>query len=237
MINLNRKNWTSRDYERFVKFLESEAESEYQQFSSALVPDSSVMLGIRIPKLRLLAKQISLGNSIEFLECCDDRYFECTMIAGFVIAVMKCDFGDTLREIEKFSTRITNWSVCDSVCASLKCFRKSREQGLVFLRKFYEGSDFQKRFATVMLLDHYMASDYLHEIFYVSQNVQGGYYVKMAVAWILSVCYVHFPIETNEFFDSCTLDKLTFNKAIQKCCESRRINDVDKSKLILLKKH
>lgn len=237
MIDLNRKNWTSRDFEQFVQYLKSEAESDYQKFSSALVPDDSVMLGIRIPKLRLLAKQISLGNPEEFLEYCDDRYFECTMLAGFVICMIKCDFKETLAKIEKFSGRITNWSVCDSVCATLKCFRKNRNQGLEFLKKFYQGSDFQKRFAIVMLLDHYMTEEYLPEIFYICENVQGGFYVKVAVAWILSVCYVHFPKETDSFFERCTLDNFTFNKAIQKCIESRRISNQDKEKLRLLKKH
>jgi len=237
MIALNRSSWTSWDFEQFVNCLKSEADSIYQQFSSALVPDNSDMLGIRIPNLRQMAKQIALGNPNEFLEYCDDRYFECTMLAGFVIALMKCDFAETLSEIEKFSGRITNWSVCDSVCVSLKSFRKNREQGLRLLRNLFDGSDFQKRFAIVMLLDHYMTAEYLPEIFYVVTNVQGGFYVKMAVAWILSVCYVHFPYETNEFFDRCTLDEFTFNKAIQKCCESKRISNENKAKLVLLKKH
>jgi len=237
MINLIRSNWTSQDFVDFVDCLKSEAECTYQQFSSSLVPDSSDMLGIRIPNLRLMAKEIALGNPREFLDCCDDRYFECTMVAGFVIGLLKCDFDETLLRIEGFSQRITNWSVCDSVCVSLKCFRKNREQGLRYLRKFYDGSDFQKRFAIVMLLDHYMTAEYLPEIFYAVTNVRGGYYVKMAVAWILSTCYVHFTDETNAFFDSCALDKFTFNKALQKCYESRRISNDNKKKLILLKKN
>jgi len=159
------------------------------------------------------------------------------MVAGFVACLMKCDFDETLLRVEEFSQRITNWSVCDSVCVSLKCFRKNREQGLEFLRKIYDGSDFQKRFAIVMLLDHYMTVEYLPEIFNAVTFVQGGYYVKMAVAWILSVCYVHFPDATNNFFDSCTLDKFTLNKAIQKCCESRRISNDNKKKLVLLKRN
>ena len=49
-----------------------------------------------------------------------------------------------------------------------------------------------------------------------------SYYVKMAVAWALSMFYLEFPKETGAFLADCGLDDFTYHKALQKICESRR---------------
>ena len=49
-----------------------------------------------------------------------------------------------------------------------------------------------------------------------------SYYVKMAVAWALSMFYLEFPKETGAFLADCRLDDFTYHKALQKICESRR---------------
>ncbi len=63
-----------------------------------------------------------------------------------------------------------------------------------------------------------------------------AYYVKMAVAWLLSVCFVKFPEETKAFFQQLRLPKWTFNKAIAKTCESYRVDKDLKEELRGLKK-
>lgn len=49
-----------------------------------------------------------------------------------------------------------------------------------------------------------------------------SYYVKMAVAWALSMFYLEFPEETGAFLADCRLDDFTYHKTLQKICESRR---------------
>ena len=55
-----------------------------------------------------------------------------------------------------------------------------------------------------------------------------GYYVKMAVAWALSVCYVKFPQKTVNYLKENHLDDFTYNKALQKIIESYRVSTEDK---------
>ena len=57
------------------------------------------------------------------------------------------------------------------------------------------------------------------------------YYVQMAVAWTVSMCYVKYPEKTEAFLDSCSLDDFTYNKSIQKTCESFRVSAEDKARL------
>ena len=52
----------------------------------------------------------------------------------------------------------------------------------------------------------------------------GRYYVNMAVAWGISVCFVKFPEITMEFLKNNELDNFTYNKALQKIIESNRVD-------------
>ena len=63
-----------------------------------------------------------------------------------------------------------------------------------------------------------------------------GYYVKMAVAWAMSVCYVKFPKETLITLQNSKMDDFTYNKAIQKMIESNRVSVKEKEKLRLMKR-
>ena len=63
-----------------------------------------------------------------------------------------------------------------------------------------------------------------------------GYYVKMAVAWAISMIYVSYPDETTEYLKSNNLDDFTHNKAIQKIKESNQVTKEVKQKLNDLKR-
>ena len=76
--------------------------------------------------------------------------------------------------------------------------------------------------------------DYLFEHFSALRNE--AYYVKMAVAWAVSVCYVKFPEKTESFLKEETLDVFTHNKALQKIRESYRVTREDKERLKGLKR-
>ena len=53
----------------------------------------------------------------------------------------------------------------------------------------------------------------------------------MGTAWALSVCMVKFPDKTLEYLNVSKLDVWTYNKSIQKMCESFRIDKDTKSQL------
>ena len=51
----------------------------------------------------------------------------------------------------------------------------------------------------------------------------------MAQAWMLATAYAKQKKKTHKYFLNNNLNDATFNKAIQKCIESRRVTDDDKS--------
>lgn len=58
------------------------------------------------------------------------------------------------------------------------------------------------------------------------------YYIKMAQAWALSVCFVKFRDKTWEVFAKQSMEPWVQNKAIQKCRESYRVSAEDKEMLL-----
>ena len=46
----------------------------------------------------------------------------------------------------------------------------------------------------------------------------------MAVAWAISMCFVKFEGKTMSYLKHNNLDDFTYNKSLQKICESLRVN-------------
>ena len=62
------------------------------------------------------------------------------------------------------------------------------------------------------------------------------YYNEMAIAWLLSELLVKYYEKTVNYLKTSKLDKFTFNKGIQKACESFRITKEQKEYLRKLKR-
>ena len=98
--------------------------------------------------------------------------------------------------------------------------------------------EFVVRFMLVMMLDYYLESKYINDIFDIIDNIKcDKYYVKMAIAWLLSVSIVKCEKETLEYLNRCNLDKFTFNKVVSKCSDSYRVRDDLKKILKCMKRY
>ncbi len=213
-------------------------EDRYRDFASALIPGCNNLLGVRIPQLRKMAKRLVKGNPIEFLDNAQDMYFEETMIKGFIIANMHEDIEIVLEQVSLFLPKITNWSLCDSFCNELKIVRKHKERVWKFLTAYHQSSEtYEIRFAVVMLLFHYIEEKYLDDILFICDGIiHDDYYVKMAVAWALSMCFVKFPDVTLAYLKNNKLDNETFNKTLQKINESLRVDKESKAMIKAMKR-
>ncbi len=214
------------------------SEEKYQKFASALIPGIDNLLGVRIPEIRAIAKRIVKNNDVDYLEKAEDIYFEETMLKALIIGQLKCDIKKILSYIEKFIPKINNWSICDSFCNGLKVVKNNKEEVWDFLEKYYKSNEvYEIRFAVVLMLFHYIDENYVDKIIYVCDSIKNDdYYVKMAVAWCLSMCYVKFPEKTTAYLHNNNLDNITFNKTIQKIRESLRVDKITKENLNKLKR-
>ena len=155
------------------------SEEGYKDFHSSLVPGISNILGVRVPKLREIAKKAAKEDYREFINHVDTQ----------------------------------EW--------------------LPFLKSYLcSTQEYEIRFSVVCLLDFFINEVYIDEVLDLLLQVHHeGYYVKMAVAWAISVCYVKFPKKTERVFEENLLDDFTHNKSIQKIRESYRVPKESKERL------
>ncbi len=206
------------------------ADENYKKFQTSLCPNTNNIIGVRVPILRNLAKEIAKSDWKEYLKNAQSSYYEEIMLQGLVIGYAKMDLEDRLEYIKKFVPKIDNWAICDVTCSELKFAKKYLKEVWNFLQKYLSSDkEFEIRFGVVMLLDYYVNKDYLQDIFEILNKIQhNGYYVKMAVAWAVSACYIKYPKETMKFLKKNKLDKFTYNKSLQKIIESYRVSYEDK---------
>lgn len=206
------------------KELFSLADNNYKEFTSKLCFTEKQFIGVRLPDLRSLAKKIDFKGYLDE----DHIYFEEIMLEAMVIGNIK-DIDETIKYIKKFIPKIDNWSICDSFCASLKITKKNMDKMFDFITKYQTSrKEFERRFLIVMLLDYYITDDYIDKIFDIIENIKKDeYYVEMAIAWLLSVCYIKQDKKTFDYLKNNTLNDFTFNKTISKINDSYRV-DKDK---------
>lgn len=211
------------------------SEEKYREFSSRLIPGVDNILGVRLLHLRKIAKNIAKKDWRKYLKNANDTHFEEVMLQGMVIGyVNDSNIEEILVYIKNFIPKINNWSVCDSFSSGLKIANKNKEIVWEFLKKYLSSEEeYEVRFAVVMLLNYYIDEEYIRKALKELDKVNhNGYYVKMAVAWAVSVCYVKFEDITLEYLNNNNLDDFTYNKSLQKICESLK---VDKERKFLIK--
>ena len=115
----------------------------------------------------------------------------------------------------------------------MKFAKEYPEETWDFLQKYVHGDEeYGIRFAVVMYINYFIREEYFREVLRELNEISHpAYYVKMAVAWAVSMCYVFNTKETEAFLDTCKLDDFTYNKAIQKIVESRQVDREEKEKI------
>lgn len=211
------------------KLLENVDES-YREFHSNLCPGTNNILGIRVPVLRGIAKELAKEDWRENYAAIGNEYYEEIMLQGMILGLAKADIEEIKQYLTEYIPKIDNWAVCDVCCAGLKITKKHKKEMWDFLQTYLKSNkEFEIRFGVVMLLDYYITPEYLLKLFEQFDRIgHPGYYVKMAVAWAISICYIKFPKETSKYLECNQLDDFTYNKAIQKTIESYRVPKEEK---------
>lgn len=224
--------------EDIKKRIENNIDIKYREFSKKLLPNVDNILGVRVPILRSIAKEISKKDPISYLDNVTNDSFEEIMLEGFVIGNLKGKKETIIKYIDSFIPKIDNWSVCDTFCASLKIVNSDLDYFFEYLSKYKNSKEeFTLRFMLVMFLNYYIDKKYIFKIFKIIKTINNdAYYVKMAIAWLLSICYIKYKDEILEYLVNCNLDDWTYNKTLQKIIESNRINSHEKKILKTMKR-
>ena len=228
--------WDKNDYRNYEKYLLSLQDLEYKKFHSGLTKTKYEIIGIRVPIMRNIAKEIYKGNIVDYLKINDNNYYEEIFIRGIAISKIK-DINLLIKEFNKFVYKIDNWAICDSFCNSLKIVEKNKEIFWnIILKLIKSNEEFVVRTAIILILNYYIEEKYMDDIFNIFDSLNTDkYYINMAISWTLCEMYIKQKDKTLKYLKKNNLNKFVMNKTISKIKDSYRITQEEKEYLNDLK--
>ena len=218
-------------YEQTIDKLKSSADEKYKEFNDKILMSKSVTLGVRVPIIKKIAKDIPKDKTEEYLSLCEFRYYEDTLVYGFLLS--RLPFGEMLSRKDVYLARCDCWANIDTFVPTLKIAKNDREKFFDYVKQNIKGSEgFYLRFYLVSLMDFYLDEEHIDEVLKIAEEYDGkGYYNDMAIAWLVSIAFVKFRDKTMAFLKDNKLSAFTQNKSISKISDSFRATKEDKEYL------
>ncbi len=216
------------------------SDPDYRRFNAGLLPGVKGILGVRMPQLRKIARELlreDWRKWIAEIEAADTVCYEERMLQGLVISLAPCPIEERLAYTARFVPRIDNWAVCDAFCRKLR--PDERETVWRFIQPYFRSdAPYDLRFAAVMSLQNFTDPEHVAELLQLLGAIRHeAYYVRMGVAWAVAECYSSAPERTGEWLaNDCPLDDRTYDKALQKIIESHRTPDSVRQRLRAMKR-
>ena len=116
-----------------------------KSFSEKIIKNKHEMLGVSIPNLKKLAKEICKEDALMFLQNNPMQYYEEVMLQGFVIGFSKIEIEKKFDFVKNYIKNIKDWSQCDSVVCTLKFFNYDLNKTYIFLLNYFKSNkEFEK---------------------------------------------------------------------------------------------
>lgn len=230
-FELIREKWDKKAYKEFTEYLNSLAEEKFRKFTSGLIPDDTkVILGIRIPELRKIAKEILKGDHRGFISCKKNTCHEEAIIDGLVRAGIKCGYVEMMALEKGFCKNISNWAICDTV--KFKGMEKYTDELMGDIGEFiYNADPWFVRFGLKQLMDLCLKDEYIDKVLYLTSTVHSDfYYIEMMQAWLIATAAAKYSQKTFIFLENASLSENVLKKTVQKMRESYRISATDKKR-------
>ncbi len=213
-------------------------DKKYKDFQAKLIPgiSSDLVIGVRTPELRNLAKKVVKENNYSsFLSDLPHKYFDEKQLHAFIISEIK-DYDECINYINKFLPYVDNWATCDQM--SPKIFKNHKDDLIKCIKKWIKSKKtYTIRFGIGMLMQYFLDDDFKIEYLDLVSKVESEeYYVNMMKAWFYATALAKQYSDTIKIIENNILDKWTHNKTIQKAIESYRITSNQKEYLRGLKR-
>lgn len=208
------------------------SDPEYRRFQSALVPTVSKerIIGVRVPEIRKLAKELDADACCDFLAVLPHQYYDENVLHAAILCNIR-DFSEAVCETERFLPYVDNWAVCDML--NPRCFARNKEGILPKIREWIASEKtYTVRFGIGMMMRYFLDGDfqpaYLSEVSAVKSD---DYYVNMMIAWYFATALAKQWDAAAVYIDEGRLNPWAHNKAIQKALESFRVSEEHKAYL------
>ena len=217
----------------------SQGNESYAAFNQRIVNTKMPVIGVRVPDLRRLARELAPNMSaadISKLLTAKNESFDYVLLCGLLITHARLDDLVAIDLAKQYLPHVDSWAHIDVFVE-----KKRRFAGEVWwdfaLECLQNEDEFTVRYGIVSLMTNFLDKAYIDQVFAVLRNVKhDGYYVKMALAWLYATAAVHFFELTLAELENEHIDAWTRNKAYQKMRESRRFTPEQQAVILKKKK-
>lgn len=211
---------------------------KYKEFHTKLIPtvDKDTIIGVRIPDLRKMAKELSKNEDIDiFLNILPHQYYEENNLHAFIIETEK-NYDKCVEKINTFLPFVNNWATCDSMRP--KVFSKNTDKLIAEIENWIKSKKaYTVRFGIECLMTYYLDKEFNEKYLQSVCDIQSEeYYINMMRAWYFATALAKQYDSTVKYIENKNLDTWTHNKTIQKAVESYRITKEQKTYLKTLKR-
>ena len=203
----------------------AEGNETYADFNKRIVNTKMPIIGVRVPELRRLARQlvpdISAADISELLMV-QDESFDYLLLCGLLITHARLDDQTAIDLTKQYLPRIDSWAHIDVFIEKKRRFAGESWWNFA-LECLQSEAEFTVRYGVVSLMTNFLDEAHICQVFAVLRDItHDGYYVKMALAWLYATAAVQFFELTLAELENGHADVWTRNKAYQKMRESRR---------------
>ena len=208
-------------------------DEKYRDFQTKLVPTVKPerMIGVRLPALRTLAKELSREPSTAlYLARLPHEFYDEDMLHALILNEEK-DFGLLMEKLRAFLPCVDNWAVCDTI--KPKLFKKRRAELLPAIPEMLASPhEYTVRFGLGMLMANYLDDDFSKEVLELAASVsREEYYIRMMQAWFFATALAKRYEETLPFIEEGRLSPEVLAMTKRKCTDSFRISPERKARI------
>ena len=203
----------------------AQGNESYAAFNQRIVNTNMPVIGVRVPDLRRLARELAPNMSaadISKLLTAQNKSFDYVLLCGLLITHARLDDQTAINLTKQYLPHVDSWAHIDVFVE-----KKRRFAGEVWwdfaLECLQNEDELTVRYGVISLMTNFLDEAHIDQVFAVLRNVRhDGYYVKMALAWLYATTAVHFFDLTLAELENEHIDAWTRNKSYQKMRESRR---------------
>ncbi len=229
-MQLVKDNWSKEDIDSFNKYLYSQKNTEEKiDWTKKIIKTNKELLAVPSPRLKEIAKEISKGNYLSFLDYNLNKYHENTIINTYLINKIK-DYDVQRKYLLNYLNCVDNWASVDSLKFNIKGVG---DNYLNLSKELIKNKKLFYRRCGIIILFYLIKDEYLNEIFNIISSLydEEEYYVNMAIAWLLCELVIKKRNETVNYLNDNKVNCFVLNKTISKCNDSFRIAKEDKELL------
>ena len=203
----------------------AEGNESYAAFNQRIVNTKMPVIGVRVPDLRRLARELAPNMSaadISELLTVQDKSFDYVLLCGLLITHVRIDDQTAIDLTKQYLPHVDSWAHIDIFVEKKRRFA-SKVWWNFALECLQNEAEFTVRYGIVSLMTNFLDESHVDQVFAALRNVKhDGYYVKMALAWLYATAAVNFFDLTLAELENEHIDAWTRNKSYQKMRESRR---------------